>query len=84
MGDPGRHGPPFPENAFALKFLENVESGKSWNFQLSSGKVKFHGYHDNAKTPIFNKLISNPKILLFWHTIFMFLTIYVVSKGAAQ
>ena len=66
---------------FIILSYYSVIAGWTIAFIFKTGMGDFIGSNADQTTLIFNELISNPKILLFWHTIFMFLTIYVVSKG---
>ena len=66
---------------FIILSYYSVIAGWTIAFIFKTGMGDFIGSNAEQTTSIFNELISNPKILLFWHTIFMFLTIYVVSKG---
>ena len=66
---------------FIILSYYSVIAGWTIAFIFKTGMGDFIGLNAEQTTSIFNELISNPYILLFWHTIFMFLTIYVVSKG---
>ncbi len=51
-------------------------------FRMASGV--FDGATAESTANVFSQLISNPEVLLAWHTIFMVLTIAVVARGVNQ
>ena len=66
---------------FIILSYYSVIAGWTIAFIFKTGMGDFIGLNADQTTAIFSELISNPAVLLFWHTIFMFLTIYVVSRG---
>ena len=66
---------------FIILSYYSVIAGWTIAFIFKTGMGDFVGLNADQTTAIFSELISNPAVLLFWHTIFMFLTIYVVSRG---
>ena len=66
---------------FIILSYYSVIAGWTIAFIFKTGMGDFVGSNADQTTAIFSELISNPKILLFWHTFFMFLTIYIVSRG---
>ena len=66
---------------FIILSYYSVIAGWTIAFIFKTGMGDFIGLNADQTTAIFSELISNPVVLLFWHTIFMFLTIYVVSRG---
>ena len=66
---------------FIILSYYSVIAGWTIAFIFKTGMGDFIGSNADQTTAIFSELISNPVVLLFWHTIFMFLTIYVVSRG---
>ena len=66
---------------FIILSYYSVVAGWTIAFIFKTGMGDFVGLNADQTTAIFSELISNPVVLLFWHTIFMFLTIYVVSRG---
>jgi len=66
---------------FIILSYYSVIAGWTIAFIFKTGMGDFIGSNADQTTAIFSELISNPVALLFWHTIFMFLTIYVVSRG---
>ena len=66
---------------FIILSYYSVVAGWTIAFIFKTGMGDFIGLNADQTTAIFSELISNPVVLLFWHTIFMFLTIYVVSRG---
>ena len=66
---------------FIILSYYSVIAGWTIAFIFKTGMGDFVGLNADQTTAIFSELISNPVVLLFWHTIFMFLTIYIVSRG---
>ena len=66
---------------FIILSYYSVIAGWTIAFIFKTGMGDFIGSNADQTTAIFSELISNPVVLLFWHSIFMFLTIYVVSRG---
>ena len=66
---------------FIILSYYSVVAGWTIAFIFKTGMGDFIGLNADQTTAIFSELISNPVVLLFWHTIFMFLTIYIVSRG---
>jgi len=66
---------------FIILSYYSVIAGWTIAFIFKTGMGDFIGSNADQTTTIFSELISNPVVLLFWHTIFIFLTIYVVSRG---
>ena len=66
---------------FIILSYYSVIAGWTIAFIFKTGMGDFIGSNADQTTAIFSELISNPVVLLFWHTIFMFLTIYIVSRG---
>ena len=66
---------------FIILSYYSVIAGWTIAFIFKTGMGDFIGSNAYQTTAIFSELIANPVVLLFWHTIFMFLTIYVVSRG---
>ena len=66
---------------FIILSYYSVIAGWTIAFIFKTGMGDFIGLNADQTTAIFSELISNPVVLLFWHTIFMFLTIYIVSRG---
>ena len=44
----------------------------------------FNGFQDitaESSTASFNQLLSSPTSLIFWHTLFLFVTVFIVARG---
>jgi NSS family neurotransmitter:Na+ symporter len=59
----------------------SVIGGWVLNFIIESAKGTFVGIEAAQSTANFNTLLASPLTLLFWHTIFMCLTMGVVAHG---
>jgi NSS family neurotransmitter:Na+ symporter len=67
--------------AFMILSFYSVIGGWSASYVMYSGLGDFAGQDADAVGDIFNALLASPGILLFWHTVFMALVIFVVSRG---
>ena len=68
---------------FIILSYYSVIAGWTIAFIFKTGMGDFVGANAEQTTTIFSELISSPGILLFWHSIFMFITIRVVSRGVS-
>jgi NSS family neurotransmitter:Na+ symporter len=66
---------------FIILSYYSVIAGWTISFIFKTGMGDFVGTNADQTTTIFSELVSSPGLLLFWHTVFMYLTIYVVSRG---
>ncbi|WP_328185428.1 sodium-dependent transporter [Marinobacter sp. OP 3.4] len=67
--------------AFMILSFYSVIGGWSASYVLHSGMGDFVGQDADAVGSIFSALLASPGILLFWHTVFMALVVFVVSRG---
>ena len=65
---------------FILSFY-SVIAGWTLSYIIKSTTSTFYLISAADASATFNSLISNPKELILWHTVFMILTCYIVSKG---
>ena len=66
-----------------LSFYAVIAGGAlAYIFRMASGV--FEGATAESTANVFSQLVSNPEVLLAWHTIFMVLTIAVVARGVNQ
>lgn len=66
---------------FLILSFYSVVAGWTLAYVFRTGSGTFAGATAEGVTSIFNQLISDPERLLAWHTIFMVMTILVVSRG---
>ncbi len=67
--------------AFTILSFYSVIGGWSASYILHSAMGDFAGQDADAVGAIFDDLLASPGTLLLWHTIFMVLVIFVVSRG---
>lgn len=67
--------------AFVILSFYSVIGGWSASYVVFSGLGDFAGQDAEAVGTIFGDLLASPAILLFWHTVFMGLVVFVVSRG---
>lgn len=67
--------------AFVILSFYSVIGGWSASYVVYSGMGDFAGQDADAVGAIFSSLLASPGILLFWHTVFMALVVFVVSRG---
>ena len=67
--------------AFIILSFYSVIGGWSASYVMHSAVGDFAGQDAEAVGAIFGDLLASPGILLFWHTVFMGLIIFVVSRG---
>ncbi|MAJ91784.1 MAG: sodium-dependent transporter [Legionellales bacterium] len=68
---------------FIILSYYSVIAGWTIAFIFKTGMGDFLGTNAKQTTEIFGNLVSSPGILLFWHSIFMCITIRVVSQGVS-
>lgn len=69
---------------FLILSYYSVIAGWAMAYVVETGTGAFIKISSSEAGEIFNKLISNPTRLLFWHTIFMLLTVGVVARGVKK
>ncbi len=62
----------------------SVIAGWTFNFTVDTLRGTFTGAEPAAVIAYFAELTANPWKLVFWHTVFMALTVYVVGRGVEQ
>ena len=66
---------------FLILSYYSVIAGWALAYVVETGSGTFAGISSDKAGEIFDNLISNPTRLMFWHTLFMVLTIVVVVRG---
>lgn len=51
-------------------------------FMMAQGK--FHNASPELVSDIFAQMVQNPYTLIFWLTLFMFVTLYIISRGVSR
>ena len=62
----------------------SVIAGWSLSYVMQSAGSEFIGIDDQGAGELFSALISNPGKLMFWHTLFMVMTMIVVARGVSN
>ncbi|HKJ77562.1 MAG TPA: sodium-dependent transporter [Gammaproteobacteria bacterium] len=66
---------------FLILSYYSVVAGWALAYLFRTGGGVFEGVTADGTASIFNQLVSDPERLLAWHTIFMVMTMIVVSRG---
>lgn len=66
---------------FLILSFYSVVAGWTLAYVFRAGSGMFEGLDAQGARDIFEALISDPERLLAWHTVFMMITIMVVSRG---
>jgi NSS family neurotransmitter:Na+ symporter len=66
---------------FLILSYYSVIAGISLGYTVRSGLGVFEGVTGEGADTIFKQLISDPERLIAWHTVFMVMTMVVVSRG---
>ena len=62
----------------------SVIAGWSLSYVIESTSGKFIGITESQAGKLFNDLIASPLTLIFWHTLFMVMTMVVVARGVSN
>ena len=62
----------------------SVIAGWSLSYVLESVSGSLQGINETQAGDLFSNLIASPLTLIFWHTLFMAMTMIVVSKGVSN
>lgn len=62
----------------------SVVSGWSIGYLLKAWFGEFNGLAPHEVLTLWNDFLANPFTLIFWHTVFMSLTLWVVAKGVKK
>jgi NSS family neurotransmitter:Na+ symporter len=68
---------------FLILSYYSVIAGWALAYVLETAEGSFVGIDSEVVEAVFTRLISDPIQLLFWHSIFMILTTFVVARGVA-
>lgn len=69
---------------FLILSYYSVIAGWTLAYILESVSGAFIGLDRNAVGEVFNNLVASPGRLIFWHTLFMLLTMIVVARGVQE
>jgi len=69
---------------FLILSYYSVIAGWALSYVVDSATGTFAGATSDHVGEVFNNLISNPRRLLFWHTLFIVLTMIVVMRGVSK
>jgi len=68
---------------FLILSYYSVIAGWALNYVLETSSGTFTAMNAEAVSSTFGSFISNPNALLFWHTLFMSMTMFIVAKGVS-
>jgi len=69
---------------FLILSYYSVIAGWALAYVIETATGTFSGVNAEQAGEVFNTLISNPQRLLFWHTLFIVLTMIVVVRGVSN
>jgi len=69
---------------FLILSYYSVIAGWGLAYVLKAGSGAFTGQSSESIAQLFSGLVSDPWVLLFWHTLFMLITMMVVARGVRQ
>ena len=69
---------------FLILSYYSVIAGWALSYVVDTAKGTFSGATSEYAGEMFNNLISDPKRLLFWHSLFVLLTMIVVVRGVSH
>jgi len=69
---------------FLILSYYSVIAGWALAYIIEAGAGSFSGQSAESVGKIFAELIANPQRLLFWHTVFMLMTMTVVARGVKR
>ena len=67
-------------SGFIIVSFYSVIAGWALAYSLKAFAGSFSGLTSQSSKLIFNQLLSNPVTLTFWHTIFLLMTTYILSR----
>lgn len=62
----------------------SVIAGWSLSYVLESVSGSLKGINETQAGNLFNELIASPLTLIFWHTLFMIMTMIIVARGVSN
>jgi len=68
---------------FLILSYYSVIAGWALNYVLETASGTFTAMNSDAVSSTFGSFVSNPNALLFWHTLFMAMTMFIVAKGVS-
>ena len=69
---------------FLILSYYSVIAGWALAYVIETATGTFSGLTSEQTSEVFNNLTSNPQRLLFWHTVFIILTMLVVVRGVSN
>ena len=69
---------------FLILSYYGVIAGWALNYTLLTALGTFEGVTPDSAATTFNDFLASPLQMLFWHTLFMLLTIYIVGRGVIK
>ena len=71
-------------SGFLILSFYSVIAGWALDYIYGMASGAFEGIDSEQSGTIFSSLLANPTTLLFWHSLFMILTLYVVARGVNE
>jgi len=68
---------------FLILSYYSVIAGWAMAYVLRTGSGVFHGVTADGAASLFNQFIADPEKLLAWHTLFIVMTMAIVSRGVS-
>ncbi|QMU61267.1 MAG: sodium-dependent transporter [Gammaproteobacteria bacterium] len=69
---------------FLILSYYSVIAGWALAYVIETATGTFSGVTSEQAGEVFSNLISNPRRLLFWHSVFIFLTMVIVVRGVSK
>jgi len=69
---------------FLILSYYSVIAGWALAYVPMMGMGNFVGLDAEAVNSVFSNLVSNPLVLILWHTLFIFMTMFVVARGVRR
>ncbi|MCK5697124.1 MAG: sodium-dependent transporter [Gammaproteobacteria bacterium] len=66
---------------FLILSYYSVIAGWAMAYVPKMASATFSGLNATQVDTVFSELVSNPMLLIFWHSLFLFLTMTIVAKG---
>jgi NSS family neurotransmitter:Na+ symporter len=62
----------------------SVVAGWAIDYVFQAGLGKFRGFDGNQSSTFFGELLASPLRMVFWHSVYMGLTVFVVARGVRK
>ena len=62
----------------------SIVAGWAVDYVFQAAKGSFDGFSGESSSAFFNELLASPARMILWHTIYIVLTIFIVSRGVRR